>query len=101
MDAVYPEEREAFAKSWAEHVESGDLFETEVRYRAADGSYRWHLVRAVPIQDGDGVIKSWYGSLVDIQERRVLEMELESAKDVVEVANQRKSQFLANMSHEL
>lgn len=101
MDAVYPEEREAFAKSWAEHVESGDLFETEVRYRSADGSYRWHLVRAVPIQDGDGVIKNWYGSLVDIQERRVIEMELESAKDVAEVANQRKSQFLANMSHEL
>jgi PAS domain S-box-containing protein len=101
INAVYPEEREAFAKRWAEHVESGELFETEVRYRAADGSYRWHLVRAVPIQDGDGAIKSWYGSLIDIQERRLMEMELETAKDVAEEANQKKSQFLANMSHEL
>jgi PAS domain S-box-containing protein len=101
MDALYPEDREAFAKRWKEHVESGALFETEARYRAADGSYRWHLVRAVPIQDSHGAIENWYGSLIDIQERRLMEMELKTAKNAAEVANQKKSQFLANMSHEL
>ena len=34
-------------------VASGEPFEDEVRFRRADGEYRWHLQRGVPLRDED------------------------------------------------
>ena len=36
--------------------------------RAADGSYRWFLCRALPARDAEGRIVRWAGSLVDIDD---------------------------------
>jgi PAS domain S-box-containing protein len=52
---------------------SGDVFEAEVRFRAADGRYRWHLGRAVPIRTDDGAIDFWIGTATDIEERKRIE----------------------------
>lgn len=101
VEAVHPEDREAAVAHWADYMQRGELFESEVRYRSAGGSYRWFLVRAVPVKDADGTVLNWYGTNVDIQDRRVMEQELAKARDTAEDANKKKSQFLANMSHEL
>ena len=37
---------------------------------AADGTYRWHLGRAVPIRDEDGSIDFWIGTATDIDDRK-------------------------------
>lgn len=37
--------------------------ETQIRFRCHDGKYRWHLVRANPVADGEG---RWIGCSVDI-----------------------------------
>src|SRR5205085_7316432 len=36
--------------------------------RAADGTYRWHLVRAVPFRAEDGGIRKWYGTSTDMHD---------------------------------
>ena len=41
--------------------------------RAADGEYRWFLVRAVPLRDDQGTILKWYGVVTDIEDRRLAE----------------------------
>jgi|GEM_PF-2257233 PAS domain S-box-containing protein len=52
----------------------GSVFEVEYRFRAADGTYRWHLGRAVPIpHDDDGSIDFWIGTATDIDDRKRIE----------------------------
>ena len=45
---------------------SGDVFEVEYRFRDAEGVYRWHLGRAVPLRSADGEIDFWVGTATDI-----------------------------------
>jgi PAS domain S-box-containing protein len=51
----------------------GTVFEVEYRFRAADGTYRWHLGRAVPIRDESGEIDFWIGTATDIDDRKRIE----------------------------
>ncbi|HUZ82616.1 MAG TPA: ATP-binding protein [Gaiellaceae bacterium] len=51
----------------------GNVFEVEYRFRAADGSYHWHLGRAVPIHTADGEIDFWIGTATDIDDRKRIE----------------------------
>jgi PAS domain S-box-containing protein len=51
----------------------GSVFEVEYRFRAADGTYRWHLGRAVPIRKEDGTIDFWIGTATDIDDRKRIE----------------------------
>ncbi|WP_417357400.1 ATP-binding protein [Gallaecimonas pentaromativorans] len=44
--------------------------EVEARLRLNDGSYRWFLHRALPIYGDDGEVARWYGTSIDIQERK-------------------------------
>jgi PAS domain S-box-containing protein len=48
---------------------SGEVFEVQYRFRRADGAYRWHLGRAVPIHV-DGEIESWVGTATDIDDQK-------------------------------
>jgi len=52
---------------------SGETFEVEYRFRAKDGTYRWHLGRAVPIRDREGEIEFWVGTATDIHDRKLVE----------------------------
>jgi PAS domain S-box-containing protein len=51
---------------------SGEVFEVQYRFRRADGAYRWHLGRAMPIQV-DGRIESWVGTATDIDDQKRIE----------------------------
>ncbi|PZM81203.1 MAG: hypothetical protein DKT66_18445 [Candidatus Melainabacteria bacterium] len=46
------------------------IFECEARLRAKDGSYRWHLILSVPIFNADGVIREWFGTSTDIDDKK-------------------------------
>jgi PAS domain S-box-containing protein len=54
-------------------LKDGSVFEVEYRFRAADGSYRWHLGRAIPIRKDDGTIDFWIGTATDIDDRKRIE----------------------------
>ena len=43
--AVHPDDLPAAVAKRAETLDSGEAFEVEYRFRAADGTYRWHLGR--------------------------------------------------------
>ncbi|MEP7099529.1 MAG: PAS domain S-box protein, partial [Burkholderiales bacterium] len=67
---VHPDDLAAASQHWAAALESGEPYETEFRLRRADGSYRWHLGRAMPIRANDGAITRWIGTNTDIEEQR-------------------------------
>jgi PAS domain S-box-containing protein len=56
-----------------ESLRDGGVFEVEYRFRAADGTYRWHLGRAVPIHDDTGDVDFWIGTATDIDDRKRIE----------------------------
>jgi formate hydrogenlyase transcriptional activator len=66
----HPNDLERHKAKWLACVASGEPCEDEVRFRRADGQYRWHLQRGVPLRDEAGNIVKWYGVLTDIEDRR-------------------------------
>ena len=74
---VHPDDGRRQAEYWQEHFPLGKAFEVEARVRrAADGTYRWHLNRAVPVRNGAGDITRWVGTATDIHDHKVLEAAL-------------------------
>ena len=69
--AIHPEDLVRHSEKWRISVATGQIFEDEARFRrAADGEYRWFLVRGVPLRDQHGNIVRWYGTLTDIEDRK-------------------------------
>ncbi len=80
--ATHPDDLERHNAKWLACVASGEPLEDEVRFRRADGQYRWYLQRGVPLRDEAGRIVKWYGVLTDIEDRKraedkIREQELE------------------------
>jgi PAS domain S-box-containing protein len=71
--AVHPEDLGKHEGKWRASVASGKPHESEVRFRRADGQYRWHLDRGRPWRDQAGNIIKWYGVVSDIEDRKQVE----------------------------
>ena len=67
---VHPDDLPAMLARRTQTLETGDAFEIEFRFRAADGSYRWHLGRAAAIRGDDDAIEFWIGTATDIHDRK-------------------------------
>lgn len=59
-------------RRWKHSLATGDPYEIEYRLRAADGSYRWVLGRAMPLRAADGAITRWFGTCTDIHDQKLL-----------------------------
>ncbi len=73
---IHPDDIELAESKWRACVASGEEYELEFRVRMADGTYRWHLTRRVPLRDDAGKITRWYGIGYDIEDRKRAEEEL-------------------------
>jgi len=82
---VHPEDLPAAATSWANALQTGELYRTEFRIRRADGAWRWFVVRAEPVRDADGQITGWVGANIDIDDIRRQAAELEEVNGQLEV----------------
>ncbi|MGY2734645.1 PAS domain S-box protein [Sphingomonas sp. UYP23] len=67
---VHPEDARLATERWGAALASGERYETEFRLRRADGTYRWHLARAVPIRAEDGSTTRWIGTNTDIDDQK-------------------------------
>ncbi|EEP82381.1 hypothetical protein UREG_07246 [Uncinocarpus reesii 1704] len=80
-----------------------DFYTTEIRFRSRKGDFRWHLVRLVKVEMAGfgGGEASWYGTCTDINDRKLLERELNSAMQQLNREMESKTKFFTNMSHEI
>ena len=73
---IHPEAVEAFVDRWRASVRSGEPFLAESRVQRADGEYRWFMHHKEPLRNEHGQIVKWYGSSIDIQERKIAEQRI-------------------------
>jgi PAS domain S-box-containing protein len=77
---VHPEDLPRVMEKWVADMAAGEPSEDEMRLRRADREYRWFLVRTVPFRDEEGNIVKWYGTSIDIDDRKRAEVALRSSE---------------------
>ncbi|NJR53027.1 MAG: PAS domain S-box protein [Leptolyngbyaceae cyanobacterium CSU_1_3] len=108
QNLIYSEDLPAVQAFWSEACETALLYEIEYRLRRADGMYRWHLVKGLPLRNEQGQVIKWIGTCTDIHNQKQSEAEraqwlaeAEAAREEAEAANQSKDEFVAVVAHEL
>ena len=66
LDAIHPDDRAHTFETWTTAVATRSLYKIEYRVLRLDGDYRNMLTRGVPIYAGDGELREWFGTCVDI-----------------------------------
>src|SRR5438105_4523204 len=75
-ECVHPEDVATLIQKWHAALASGEPLEVESRVRRADGTYRAFLHRKVPLRDEHGNIAKWFGSSIDIEDRKCAEQRI-------------------------
>src|SRR5229473_644268 len=73
---IHPDDVEGIVEKWRVSLASGEPYLDEARVLRADGEYRWMLHHKVAVRDGCGQIVKWYGSSIDIEDRKRAEVQL-------------------------
>ncbi|WP_420223594.1 PAS domain S-box protein [Pigmentiphaga litoralis] len=81
---LHPDDLPHALDRWRQAIDTGGTYECEFRIRRADGFYRWHLSRALPIRDAAGGIVRWVGSNTDIEDQKSAARALERLNKTLE-----------------
>ncbi len=97
----HPDDKQAAWNAWNHAVATGETYRIECRLRAADGSYRWFLMRGVPLCDATGSIIKWFGTCTDIDDLKRAQEELHLSKEKLEQRVQERTAELLALNKEL
>jgi PAS domain S-box-containing protein len=70
LDACHPDDRSGADQAFQDSVARAARFQVEVRLKAADGVYRWHVCSAMPRFTGDGRVDHYVGVCWDASAKR-------------------------------
>ncbi|MFD2246400.1 PAS domain-containing sensor histidine kinase [Pontibacter ruber] len=76
--AIHPDELQNLMGTWMHCVATGDPLEFEVRFQDMEAkTYRWFLLRALPMRNEGKEIVKWFGTATDIHDQKQLMQQLE------------------------
>lgn len=67
---VHPDDLPGVAERWMHSLSTGEPYTVEFRLRAADGTFRWHLARALAQRDSSERIVQWIGTNTEIEDQK-------------------------------
>ena len=76
LSPVHPDHRERTGGIFWNGIRSGRGWSFEAPFLHADGVYRWHFDRAVPLRDARGNLTRFVGTCADIEELKVAQENL-------------------------
>jgi PAS domain S-box-containing protein len=79
-NVVHPDDLPRVTAEITHSFKTGTPFDSELRYRRADGVHRWFQARSLPFHGADGEVAGWYFLLTDIEDRKRIEEELRSSE---------------------
>src|SRR5580692_3371035 len=77
---LHPDDRTRVLADWHTALKNGQAMESEARVRRADGEYCWWFIRNVPLRDETGKLVRWYGTAIDIEDRKRAEQGLRKSE---------------------
>ncbi|GHO47762.1 PAS domain S-box protein [Ktedonospora formicarum] len=81
---LHPDDRERIISRRQQTLDSGEPFESEHRLKDGQtGTYRWFLVRAIPIRDETDHVVKWFGTSTDIHDKKQAENELRALIEAI------------------
>jgi PAS domain S-box-containing protein len=98
---LHPDDLTISRDAWWHAIQTGATFQVEHRMRIADGSYRWHLSRGVPLRGDNGAVIRWYGTSTDIQDLKEAEQAIATYVKKLEDSNKELQEFAFIASHDL
>jgi PAS domain S-box-containing protein len=105
LDVIHPDDRAQSLARFEHALGTGQPLHHEHRIRGIDGTYRWFLLHARPLQDEQGHIVRWFAAATDIQDQRrardVLEERIRQRTAALEAANaEQQAQMVARQAAE-
>jgi PAS domain S-box-containing protein len=99
----HPEDEPLFRQEWRAALLRGSKFEVEARVRAANGAYRWFLVRSTPQRAEDQRVERWYGIHIEVeQQHRAQQSLLQAQEDLSHLSRTLSmAEMAASIAHEL
>ncbi len=90
----HPDDKQPASDAWNYAVATGDTYTINARLRAADGGYRWFLIKGVPTRDDSGAIIKWFGTCTDIDDLKHAEEEIRTLnRELEQRVEQRTAQL--------
>jgi PAS domain S-box-containing protein len=89
---IHPDDRER-QSAFESRLSVDSTYETELRVRKSDGSYRWLLARFNPLRDDQGQLLRWYIACTDIEERKRAEEKLQQENIALRAEIEKTSMF--------
>ncbi len=98
---IHPADQQLVQATWQRSVDEQRALHLEFRFQRPDGKTTWVYGQSSAMQDTQGTVIGYVGTITDISEQKKVEQALLAAKEVAEDASRAKSEFLATISHEL
>ena len=71
FSVLHPDDVVECLNIWKNSIQTGQPYQVEFRLkRYFDQQYRWHIGRALPVKDDNGIIIKWFGVCTDIQDQK-------------------------------
>ncbi|MBC8072585.1 MAG: PAS domain-containing protein [Deltaproteobacteria bacterium] len=83
QNVLHPDDLPLAVERWTHALGTGESYEVEFRLKLADGSYAWHLARAVAQRSATGEIVRWFGTNTNIEEQREEQRRIRALLDEV------------------
>lgn len=80
MQIIHSDDLDEHVRAWQHSIKTGERFEFESRFRRADGVYRWHVSRGVPMRNEADQIIMWVGANTDIHDIKLIELALQDSE---------------------
>ncbi|MEO8062174.1 MAG: PAS domain S-box protein [Pseudomonadota bacterium] len=97
LEVFHPDDRQRTWAAWQLATTTRAPYTVESRLRGADGSYRWWLMRGVPLADASGVILKWFGTCTDVHDLKAAELAIEVTNRALRESERRFSKMLGDV----